>query len=133
MRTIFSYLIIIILTSCANDSELDRKLGKNAIPTIDKYSISKCKQDCKGPEKIVNNSYQDNALDLKLLKLLGCLDSVPTIQFSKDTLSILINPPDSIDVACDCFFDIEMRIKNLNSNPKVILLNNRQITDLVKY
>ena len=110
-------------------------------PLLSKLNISPCQEDCNDPEKIFSETYKDGTYKLKYGFVTNCSRSDTVyINYFNDTLTInmeskprrsifIVNgKPDTIytrsRLACDCYFYVDLEVKDLTKKPINILVNN---------
>ena len=103
-----------------------------------RYSV--CVDDCNAPEKIIYARYNKDSLKLKIGIVLNCVgDFVLNVKTYSDTLDLIIGPrpeiiygPDgrtdtvTTTTDCDCFFTINVGLKNLRYHFKEYLVNGKK-------
>ncbi|MEL6810375.1 MAG: hypothetical protein AAFP76_03450 [Bacteroidota bacterium] len=104
------------------------------------FKISECKRDCDN-EKIgvIHNSALNGQLKIRLGYIVNCSwqhGYLTDLQMRGDTLTLLLDRPHRIDIIdetteeilypiadCDCFFYLDLHIKEVKKAPEVIRIN----------
>lgn len=113
------------ITNFLSSEEKTRK--SNGQPYFIEFEMGECKQNCKELNKLTKREFYDETLELKCSVLLNCLDRWVYPKISNDTLYIDFNINDSIVAACDCYFNFEGKIKNVKTNPNVIIISGQNV------
>jgi hypothetical protein len=103
------------------------KLG--AKPYFEEFEISECVENCQDPAKLFTQAYKDNSLKMNFAIWLNCADRKADIRINSDTLFLDFRSNDSISYACLCYFNVNLTIKNLKTNPKTILFNHHKLEE----
>ncbi len=115
--------------SAGDKNDTQNNVDKTA-PYFDTYKMGKCIDNCKDPEKIFKKEFSNNSLDLKFGAWLCCTDHSAYPKVVGDTLFIDFNINDSVAAACLCYFNIEGVIKNIQNDPKVIMVGGHRLGEL---
>lgn len=141
MRKLLPYLMLALLVcgGFAGDQQ------KNATPVAREFKMSECLGECR-QERVRFRSFFNHILTLQLDIMANCADKeIEVRKFSGDTLYLNLQPALSksyhIDdatgdtfrirqgVFCDCFFNIDITLDSVTSDPQYIRIKNYLIQD----
>lgn len=119
--------------------------GRDPLPLKVSCRMSQCVEDCKEPEKIIQNLYADHKLDLRFNIISNCADKEASVEQKHDTLFVELHCTPEMHVheqngrmdtiysyyklGCECFYRVEMTIEHLAEKPSVLFVNDRLVQD----
>lgn len=98
----------------------------NDFPIVDSFSLKCLGQNPHDSLDII--SEKSGTVIYKFHKYLNCSNSIlDTFIIKNDTINFIIISKDKERLACDCFYNIFIRLKNISVAPKNILINGQII------
>ena len=100
----------------------------NQIPEIYLFKHSECGGNCGDTKQIIYENKKARQLFLKFGTVKNCIGKFKhEINVENDVLIIKIGVKGNVSLDCECFFNFEIGIKNVNHSFKYILVNGEKI------
>ena len=124
-------LIILVLILLQHNNVLAQNT-----PEIDRFNLSECKENCYIKADLISMSQIYDTLFVEAGVNLNCCGNFKGDfeYLTNDTLNLIIeNQPDKSGIltlcSCNCYYVTQYKILNIDSLPKIILINGKTFTE----
>lgn len=113
-------------------------------PVASRVSISACVENCPAAQRIFSSHFKRHTYSLKFGIVLNCATrELYSVDYARDALRLDFEPakgkmvvrikdgqPDTgyvrTGALCDCYFNIDLELKNIPQEPKCVIVNKRR-------